>query len=225
EAGKSAAKRPAWDSPAFAEWVEDVFDGLGIEQATLVGISQGAWTALKFAVVMPERVARLVLMTPGGIVPDRASFLPRAIGLMLLGKPGVKRLVRALFADQPVPESVIDSVVQTMRQFKPRIGKLPIFSDAELRRLTMPVLLLGGTKDVLRDMRSIEARLRKCVPDLSVITIPGAGHALINTSAAILEFLLHASSRVALHHNAGIPPLPVYNGRLMDASVRNNRCF
>jgi pimeloyl-ACP methyl ester carboxylesterase len=28
EAGKSAPNRPAWDRPAFAEWLEDVFDGL-----------------------------------------------------------------------------------------------------------------------------------------------------------------------------------------------------
>jgi pimeloyl-ACP methyl ester carboxylesterase len=26
EPGKSAPNRPAWDSPAFAEWLEDVFD-------------------------------------------------------------------------------------------------------------------------------------------------------------------------------------------------------
>lgn len=39
EAGKSAPNRPAWDSLAFAEWLEDVFNGLNIERATLVGIS------------------------------------------------------------------------------------------------------------------------------------------------------------------------------------------
>lgn len=102
EAGKSAANRPAWDSPAFAEWLEDVFNGLQIEHAALVGISQGSWTALKFAVVRPERVDKLVLLAPGGIVADRPSFLIRAIGLTLLGKWGIKRMVRALFADQPI---------------------------------------------------------------------------------------------------------------------------
>src|SRR5664279_2083899 len=47
EAGKSAANRPAWDSAAFAEWLEEVLNELEVGQVTLVGISQGAWTALK----------------------------------------------------------------------------------------------------------------------------------------------------------------------------------
>lgn len=190
EAGKSAANRPAWDSPAFAEWLEDVFDGLKVEHATLVGISQGAWTALKFAVVRPDRVDKLVLLAPGGIVPDRPSFLIRAVGLMMLGQWGIRRMVNALFADQPVPDGVVDIVLQTTTQFKPRIGVLPIFSDDELRRLTMPVLLLGGTKDIIRDISKIEARLRNLLPHLKSTIIPGAGHALLNTTEAVMEFLM-----------------------------------
>lgn len=189
EAGKSATNRPAWDSPAFAEWLEDVFNGLKIEHATLVGISQGAWTALKFAVVMPNRVDKLVLIAPGGIVPDRPLFIVRAIGLTFMGNWGSRRLVHALFADQKVPDAVIDTVAQTSTQFKPRLGILPIFSDDELRRLTMPVLLLGGTKDIIRDLNKIEARLRGLIPHLKTVIIPGAGHALVNTSDCVMEFL------------------------------------
>jgi len=189
EPGKSAPNRPAWDSPAFAEWLEDVLNGLQIDRATLIGISQGAWTALKFAVVHPERVVQLVLLTPGGLVPDRTSFLVRAIGLSLLGTWGLKRLTADLFGDQAVPEGVIDIVVEISRHFKPRLGVLPIFADEELRRLTMPILLLGGTKDIMRDLDQIEARLRQHVPDLTVQLMPGAGHALINTQSYVLEFL------------------------------------
>lgn len=190
EAGKSAPDRPAWDSPAFAEWLEDVFNGLKIEHATLVGISQGAWTALKFATVMPNRVDNLVLIAPGGIVPDRSSFLIRAIVLMMLGQWGIKRMVGDLFGDQPVPDGVIERVVQITAHFKPRIGVLPIFSDEELRCLTMPTLLLGGSKDIMRDLDKIEARLRRFVPRLLVTIIPGGGHALLNTTPAVMRFLL-----------------------------------
>ncbi len=189
EAGRSAANRPAWDSPAFAEWLEDVLNGLKIERVTLVGISQGAWTALKFAVVQPERVNKLVLLAPGGIVPDRASFLPKAIAFMMLGKWGIRRMVNALFGDQAVPDGVTDIVVQITDQFKPRIGVLPIFTDDELRRLTMPVLLLGGTKDIIRDMSKIEARLHGLLPHLTVTIIPGAGHALLHTTDHVMAFL------------------------------------
>lgn len=189
EAGKSAPDRPAWDSPAFAEWLEDVLDGLQLERAVLVGLSQGAWTALKFATRSPERVEKLVLIAPGGIVPDRPAFLFRAIVSMMMGKRGISRMVKALFGDQQVPDGVVERVVEITTHFKPRIGALPIFTDEELRRLTMPVYLLGGTKDIIRDLSKIETRLRGLVPDLNVSIIPGAGHALLNTSQTVMGFL------------------------------------
>jgi pimeloyl-ACP methyl ester carboxylesterase len=76
-----------------------------------------------------------------------------------------------------------------MKHFNARIGVLPIFSDQELQRLTMPTLLLGGSKDALRDMAKIAARLQKLLPHLAVTIIPGAGHALLNTTQYIVPFL------------------------------------
>lgn len=189
EAGKSAPNRPPWDSPAYAEWLEDVFDALKIDRAALLGISQGGWTALKFAVAKPDRVTQLILLTPGGVVPDRASFLLKAIPLTLLAQWGARRMVRMMFADQPVPDGTEEVLTVVTRHFKARIGVLPIFTDEELQRLAMPVLLLGGTKDVIRDMDKIAARLRTFVSDFTVILVPGAGHALINTTSYVTGFL------------------------------------
>jgi pimeloyl-ACP methyl ester carboxylesterase len=189
EAGRSAQNRPEWKGPAFAEWMEDVLDGLGVTRVTLEGLSQGGWTALKFAVAHPERVEKLVLLAPGGVVPDRASFLARAIILGMLGKRGMRRISRSMFGDQAVPEGVEDITVLVSSNFNPRIGVLPVFTDEELRRLTMPVLLLGGEKDIIRDNEKIAARLRGLLPRLDVTIVPGAGHALLNTPPLVLPFL------------------------------------
>lgn len=118
EAGRSAPNRPAWDSPAYAEWLDDVLASLHIERAVLVGISQGGWTALKYAVYKPERVEKLVLMTPGGVATDKGSFLVKAIGLSLLGKWGARQMVRMIYGSQPIPDGVEDiiSTVTTDRK-------------------------------------------------------------------------------------------------------------
>ena len=39
-----------------AEWLTAVFDGLGIEQAIVVGISLGGFLALNLALHVPQRV-------------------------------------------------------------------------------------------------------------------------------------------------------------------------
>lgn len=189
EPGKSAPNRPPWDSPAYAEWLEDVFDALKLEKAALIGVSQGGWTALKFATCKPERVGKLVLLCPGGVTPDRASFYIRFIPLLLLGQWGAKRANRMLFGKQPMPEEADEYMTLIMTHFKPRTGVVPVFSDQELQRLTMPVLLLGGAQDVIRDAEKIAARMRQLVPHLTATIIPEAGHVLLDTTAPILSFL------------------------------------
>jgi pimeloyl-ACP methyl ester carboxylesterase len=189
EPNKSTQNRPPWDGPSFAEWLADVFDGLAITQATIVGISQGGWTALKFATAYPERMAALALLCPGGVVADKASFLLMAIPLSMLGMWGAKRLVHMTYGDQTVPDDVDDIIVTVMGSFKPRIGTLPLLPDEALRRLTMPVFLLGGGKDVIRDNQKVADRLRQFVPHLRVTILPGAGHTLLNTTGHVMAFL------------------------------------
>lgn len=189
EPGKSSPNRPAWEGPAFTEWLEDVLGALGVETAALVGISQGSWTALKFATIHPQRVTKLALICPGGIVPDRLSFALRAIPLSLLGKWGVRPMTRLLFGRQPVPEEVVEITTLITRHFKPRLGVLPLFSDQELAQLTMPIFLLGGAEDAMRDTEKIAARLGQFAPRLTVKIVPGAGHALLDTAVPIRTFL------------------------------------
>ena len=193
EPGKSAPNRPDWKGPAYAEWLEDVLDALKLDRATLIGLSQGAWTAVKFAVRQPQRVDKLVLLTPGGITRDRLSFALRVIPLSLLGRWGMRRINRLVLGGQVVSEEVEEALTLIGTQFRARMGVLPLFSDAELGCLTMPVLLLVGDQDALRDGNKIAARMQALLPHLSATIIPGAGHALLNTPAYILPFL-------ATHH-------------------------
>ena len=172
-----------------------MLDALALDAVTIVGLSQGAWTALKFAVSHPERVTALVLLSPGGVVPDKLSFVVRALPLLLLGRWGIERIQRLVLAGQSVPAEVEEYMILLMRHFKARIGRLPIFSDTELRRLTMPVLLLMGARDALRDAEKITARMKRLVPHLTATIVPDAGHAVLNTPSYVLPFLASASRR------------------------------
>jgi pimeloyl-ACP methyl ester carboxylesterase len=196
EAGRSAPERPGWDGPAYTEWLEDVLHGLQLDTVTMIGLSQGAWTALKFAVAHPTRVKRLVVLSPGGIVPDKLSFVVRVVPLLLLGHWGRARIIRMVLGGQSVPPEVEAAMLVLMTHFKPRIGTLPIFSDAELQRLTMPVQLVMGGRDTLRDADAIAQRMQRLVPHLTTTIIPNAGHALVQARRFILPFL--ASSFISL---------------------------
>ena len=200
EAGKSSANRPSWRGPAYAQWLTDIYDGLRLEQAAIIGISQGGWTALKFAVARPERVDRLILICPGGIIYDNMPFILQAYTLKSMGTWGIRRMVRRLFADQPVEESVLRAMTLTIKHFKYRLALPPLYTNEELATLTMPTLLVGGTKDALRNSGKIADRLRPLVPKLTVNLIDGAGHAINDTTSAILPFLLATGNHLDLRN-------------------------
>jgi pimeloyl-ACP methyl ester carboxylesterase len=189
EPGKSASNRPSWEGPDFAEWMEDLLNGLGLEKVSIVGLSQGGWTGLKFAIYRPDRVAKLVLLTPGGIVPTRLSFILSAVAFTVLGRWGAERLNRMVFGRQAIHPDAVKFMNAIMTHFNARIGKEYIFSDDELARLTMPVLVLGGTEDVVRPVDLIVARMLKLVPQFQAEIIPEMGHALVNLAGKIIPFL------------------------------------
>jgi pimeloyl-ACP methyl ester carboxylesterase len=189
EPGKSSENRPAWDGPDFAEWLEDILDGFKIQKASLLGISQGGWTALKFTTTRSERVTRLVLLAPGGVVQTRSSFILSAVMLSMLGRWGAQRISRMVCGKQPIHPEAVRFMDAIYTHFKARIEKERLFSDEELKRLNMPTLFIGGAQDVLFNMDAAARRMQKLVPQVKVVIIPDMGHVLINLSGQITPYL------------------------------------
>ncbi|MGJ1239450.1 alpha/beta fold hydrolase [Sphingobacterium siyangense] len=74
EAGKSAENRPSYKTTDFADWLKEIFDKLNLSKATIIGLSQGGWLALRFAISYPILVDRLILLTPAGIIPTKKNI-------------------------------------------------------------------------------------------------------------------------------------------------------
>jgi pimeloyl-ACP methyl ester carboxylesterase len=196
EPGLSAAVRPALDSDAHARWLSDVLAHLGIARASFVGISLGGWLALDFATRQPARVAQLALLCPGGVGRQRTGFIFRALPLVLLGGWGRRRLNAlmagpALARDPALTSSPYASFMELVfRHFVPRRERLPVFDDASLRRLSMPLLAILGAHDAILDSADTRRRLEACVPRAEVAWLPEGGHLLVGHAERIRDFLL-----------------------------------
>ncbi|GAA2212135.1 alpha/beta hydrolase [Nonomuraea monospora] len=75
------------------------------------------------------------------------------------------------------------------RHYRPRHGRLPVFPDDELRRLTMPMLVIAGDRDALLDTRATRRRLARTTPTADVRVLPGTGHLLPPQTQQIMHFL------------------------------------
>ncbi|MGG2461324.1 alpha/beta fold hydrolase [Streptomyces sp. RGM 3693] len=190
EPGLSAPSRPPLGSGAFQEWLDDVWDGLGISTAAVVAASLGGWLALDYANRRPERVTRLALLCPGGVGRQKMGWLFKAVLLRAFGRKGVRRSVRAgTGLEDPALDSVLDTVTLVFTHFKPRTERLPVFPDEVLRRLGMPVLVIAGDRDALFDSAETARRVRACVPRATVHLLPEVGHAIFGQTRTIEEFL------------------------------------
>lgn len=92
-----------------------VLDDRGIDKATLAGASMGAHTITRFALLHPERVAGLVIMTPA-YSPDRDPGLDRWDRLANgLRTGGVEGFVEA-YGTPKVPEKWHDTIFRVLHQ-------------------------------------------------------------------------------------------------------------
>ncbi|NNH75991.1 alpha/beta fold hydrolase [Nocardia uniformis] len=190
EPGFSAPSRPDLKSEAVALWLDDVLTGLGLTSTAVVGMSLGGWTALDYAIRRPERITRLALQCPGGIGKQRFGWMFKSIALHLVGRSDQRastRLVTGL--DKPEFEPVLDDVILTFEHFKPRTGRLPMFTDTQLHGLAMPVLVIVGARDVMFDSTETARRVRENVPDATVRVLPDVGHAILGQTDTVLNFL------------------------------------
>jgi pimeloyl-ACP methyl ester carboxylesterase len=167
-----------------------LLDELRVPRASLVGHSMGGRIAWQFAAAHPERVDRLVLVSPDGFaspgfeygkapqVPAVASLmryaLPRFVLRMNL-EPGyadpsvVTDELLTRYHDLLRAPGVRGALLERTRQIVLR-DPAPI-----LRRIRAPVLLVWGEQDAMIPFRHSADYLR-LLPDSRLASVPGVGH-------------------------------------------------
>ena len=189
EAGNSAENRLDLISDGYAQWIRELMDALCIQKAILMGNSFGGWMSLKFATAFPERVNKLVLIATSGITPTRLSFILKSIYFTMRGEKGLKYMNKMIFGTEKIPKEVTEFSNLIMKNFKPMMGALPIYTDEQLKRLTMPVLYIAGEKDVTVDTGKTEDRIIKFMPSAQIHLLKDSGHVIYNILDTILPFL------------------------------------
>lgn len=188
EPGKSDENRPSLSGSSYAEWLKEVFENLSVERANIIGISLGAWLAIKFSVSYPEMASKLVLLCPSGVGPQKKSFIFKAIAYGILGEKGIDKLYYKVNGNQPIPEEMLKYQKLIGKSFNYRKETIPIFSDNELKLLTMPTVLFVGAKDIMLHSDKTARRLGNLLPHAQINISPKAGHSNVNDVNKIIKW-------------------------------------
>ena len=65
--GRSDPYPPSFLNQDYSTWLCDVLDGLRIDKAHFAGTSVGGWIVMKLAIDAPERIRKVVMLSPTGI--------------------------------------------------------------------------------------------------------------------------------------------------------------
>jgi pimeloyl-ACP methyl ester carboxylesterase len=206
----------AVDLPGFGEasvspgeqapWTDvlETMDGLGIETAALVGSSFGAAVALRVAVVAPERVWALALVSAPapGLEPSAELEAAWEAEEAALERGDLEAAVAAVVDAWTLPgaPAALRERVAAMqrRTFElqadmPAVTEAPDPLDADpdaLTRLEIPALVAAGEHDK-PDFRDGAGRLAAALPSAREAVIDGAGHlAPLEQPAAFRKLLL-----------------------------------
>jgi pimeloyl-ACP methyl ester carboxylesterase len=158
----------------------DLFDHLDLQHFDLAGFSLGGWLAAEFAIRQPQRVRRLVLVAPAGLVDDAApapglfDIAPQELPSYLAHDPAA-----ALKYFPKAPDPAFDArlgrevtgfakLIRNHPQGNPKLRQW-------LHRLTMPTLVLWGANDRLRPTPQAHAWMAS-LPAGHLQLVPATGH-------------------------------------------------
>lgn len=183
---------------ALAQWL----DALGIGECVLVGHSLGAIMATAFAADHPERVARLMLLSPargyGDADPQlRERRLAERLALLdTLGPEGIAAQRSRAMAAQGVAPDVVAWVAWNARRLVPpgycQAARMLAHEDITryASRYARPVLVASGTEDAITPPEGCRA-IARAFAQGCYRSVAGAGHAVyLESREAVDELLL-----------------------------------
>lgn len=167
-----------------------LMDHLGVVEASLIGNSMGGRIAWKFAAAFPDRVDRLVLISPDGFASPGEEYgktqdvpfmvrlmryaLPQALFRMNLapayGDPGklTDELVTR-YHDLLLGPGARDAMIARMEQ------TMLVEPEPILRSIKARTLLIWGEKDAMIPVANADDYV-KALPNSRLVMLPGLGH-------------------------------------------------
>jgi pimeloyl-ACP methyl ester carboxylesterase len=184
--GKSVANQRIRNRRQFSQWFVDLLDALGVERTSIVGCSFGGFLALNQAALTPDRVERVVLISPAGTF---ASQYWRLFFAMRVRAP-VLRLARRLTGRKRAPsladlggrrlprDTLWSALIGLTMAEAPEVSVIApaVLSKTQLRAIRAPTLLLIGEQERLYEPYSTLKLAMARMPGLEGDIVPDADH-------------------------------------------------
>jgi len=159
----------------------DVLDGLGLVRPHVYGVSWGGFVARKLAEHAPERIDRLVLLVPAGMVAGPVWKGVTQVGIPLAlyrAFPSEARLLRFAKAVLTTPDDDwLRYFGEAFRSYKLDMRVPPLATAEPLAAFTRPALVFGASDDLSFPGAALLSRAKVLMPHAEVEMLEGCRHA------------------------------------------------
>lgn len=148
---KTPYARPSVKSNDYGVWLAEVLDGLSLARTPLVAVSWGGFAAIRLAVHAPERIEKLALLVPAGLVNGHAwagmskLMWPMMMWRMFRSEARFKKFASNLLTT--LDDDWLPYLHDAFRSFNMDMRVPKLATPEELARLTAPVLVIAGDQD------------------------------------------------------------------------------
>ena len=188
--------------------IESFIDSRGLKRFTLAGTSIGGTVAMRYTADHPERVERLVLISPGSLEKrvrgrTQGADIPKAANMIAyVAPPAFTRFMLENDYGDPakVSDAIVDEWYSMWRREGNRLAMIELLRqyvsggvEEKIRSVKVPVLLIWGERNKRVPVSlAYETRdLLKKSPEVRLEVLPGIGHMLVQEapleSAAVMR--------------------------------------
>ena len=189
----------------LVDFVREFQDALGIEHSHIVGHSMGGWVSVLFAYESPERVDKLVLVSPGGLKP-------RTLHSMTNFKPPTREETKAqlqkrvhapgvdydAMADREMAKAQIPGAVEAYQKILNHMNngltRQRYNTQRRLPKIKAPTMVIWGRQDATNDFEDMGKGTAALIPNSKLVVVEECDHFIPTEkpeefNKALLEFL------------------------------------
>jgi 2-hydroxy-6-oxonona-2,4-dienedioate hydrolase len=193
--GNGFSAKPDYDYEiaVYVRQMLAVLDHFGMTRSSVVGMSLGAWVAARLALDAPERIDRVVLMSPAGLVATASNMARiRAERTKAVQDPNwesIKAMFDHLIAEErnriadvialrqaiyrlPDTRSTIDHLLVLQ---DPEARERNLLSEDQWRSISAPTLVVASGKDH-SEYESTARRVAALLPHSELLEMPNVKH-------------------------------------------------
>lgn len=197
--GKSIPQKPIQNSDDAIIWMNDLFHALNLKRnVTLLGASHGGWLASQYALHHQDKLEKLILIAPAGIIlPFSALYTFHTLLLNILP---IRHVYLSFFKwsfqnlwqkDRELFHTIVDDFLLSSLCFEPlRPKELPVINpltDDELNTIKLPTQILIGKNEVLYSASQALKRIQSLAPQIQIELIQNSGHDLLLTQTELVN--------------------------------------